>query len=882
MKKNDYDIRPLLFIGLILLLFNLNAKSQDWTLIEGKVAVDIAVGKDGYAFIVDRAGDIHKYVNKSWQTVGTGGKAVRIGVDEKGYPWVLNASGNIDVLDASLNKWVRKPGMAKDVAIGANGQAWVIGMNPVQGGFDIYKWNTSLNNWQRVPGGAVRIAVDPSGNAWVINSSHSIFHFNGSSFVQFPGSLKDIGVGANGIVWGTGPDDKIYKWTGTAWALKTGGAGQVSVGPDGTAWVVNAGGQLWKYNQASGEIPISLNVGNLNIAAPGTTTTPSTSNTVDLGTVNLAPITTTLSGVSPVTATTSSSGSTTSGNFGSGTGITVNNPIRELTNQALASKLPFKKNQTMEVLICKALGIFPYTQVTEGYETMFEKLDPLGQAFGTLGIQAAEIYFSANPNITAGEAINLIKTQQVTRKELNGILAMMVMNEINRNSNTAPAVALKKWSNDLYRSIKIRTAEGLLKEYQKWKSDPCSYEGLSATACKGKYGISGMISAVRPPQDLITINGLGAAMDQYREEMASGVTLGLSAATITAAAIATSTGLGSTIAVTGGFTTSLLITQTGLAGAFGGSAPILGKAVLGGITYTANTVVSGAIGATSWAGVVAAPVAAAVLAIVIGTIEGFAVVEAARIEPLMKLKLGAAMTQQIVLENEINNQHGAELFFMAFTNATENGFKIPPHTIDGEVRFYSQGGFVSKFALSYTVDGQMKGFVTEDLPAGNEKSYVIPYNAKNIMASGQYLYGGWKTLFNTMLPAPTYIGFTSYGTTLSPAHKDEYPEISNIQGSSGTLTLTHGGGYRAWIKITYIQNGQTVTKLDNGYWQLGSRFELPVPQDASNIILQVWSETGWVGEPWKTVIDKTYARPPNECIKIYGTTLDPKWNNECN
>jgi hypothetical protein len=28
-----------------------------------------------------------------------------------------------------------------------------------------------------------------------------------------------------------------------------------------------------------------------------------------------------------------------------------------------------------------------------------------------------------------------------------------------------------------------------------------------------------------------------------------------------------------------------------------------------------------------------------------------------------------------------------------------------------------------------------------------------------------------------------------------------------------------------------------------------------------------------------TILD--YPSPPNECIKVYGTTLDPKYNNEC-
>ena len=54
-----------------------------------------------------------------------------------------------------------------------------------------------------------------------------------------------------------------------------------------------------------------------------------------------------------------------------------------------------------------------------------------------------------------------------------------------------------------------------------------------------------------------------------------------------------------------------------------------------------------------------------------------------------------------------------------------------------------------------------------------------------------------------------------------------------------------------------------------------------IPADATNIHLQAWTKTGLVWEPWHGIIDKTYPSPPNECIKVYGTTLDPKYNNEC-
>jgi thiol-activated cytolysin len=77
------------------------------------------------------------------------------------------------------------------------------------------------------------------------------------------------------------------------------------------------------------------------------------------------------------------------------------------------------------------------------------------------------------------------------------------------------------------------------------------------------------------------------------------------------------------------------------------------------------------------------------------------------------------------------------------------------------------------------------------------------------------------------------------------------------------------------------QGGRGVTAVDDGGATAGWRRVFTIPTDAKNIRLEAWTKTGLVWEPWRPIIDKTYLSPPNECIKVYGTTLDPKWNNEC-
>ena len=70
-------------------------------------------------------------------------------------------------------QWRLLPGLATDIGVGARGEAWVIGIDQVEGGHSIYRWNGS--DWQIVPGGALRIDVDPQGTPWVLNNEGQYF-----------------------------------------------------------------------------------------------------------------------------------------------------------------------------------------------------------------------------------------------------------------------------------------------------------------------------------------------------------------------------------------------------------------------------------------------------------------------------------------------------------------------------------------------------------------------------------------------------------------------------------------------------------------------------------------------------------------------------------
>jgi hypothetical protein len=528
----------------------------------------------------------------------------------------------------------------------------------------------------------------------------------------------------------------------------------------------------------------------------------------------------------------------------------------------------YPRNGTYEYQMLKAMGFNPNPSITnvDLNETLklYKDLTPLEQAFGRLGLLAAEIYATElGPEYDGQKMLNTIRSANIShfKPKMMGVLAVLVMNEVSKNSGESSIVALKNWSTDLFRSFKIRTARSILDEYTKWKNNPCNYRTDGYTPPPNCFtgGHSELFSAIRPPVDVITKSGLKKTWDTNADRLANAISMSLSSIALTSASI----GLANTL------TTSVCLNASFSTGGGGAS-------------------IAGGLG---WASVVAAPVAATLMAIVVGTTEGFALVEATKVEPMLKMKLGQAMTESINITNMVKDANTRDMFYMAFMESSIKGFQESKPKVDGELRFYCQAGYVSKFKLSYLVNKDATGyfskyepveFNTKDLSVGNEESFEIPYDAKDIRVQGYYSAGGWKEIFNQSLAAPTFLCYTTYGTIFDARYKNDCPEVGNMVAKPNELTVTQGGGYTAWVTLTYNQNGKTVVLQDQQGLTLGWRKMYSIPKDAQGIRLQIKNATGLAWEPWKTVIDKTWPLAPNECIKVYGTTLDPKWNNECN
>ena len=556
------------------------------------------------------------------------------------------------------------------------------------------------------------------------------------------------------------------------------------------------------------------------------------------------------------------------------------------TSKIITIKQIFPRYSTYEHQMLKALNINPEGLITSYDEAPkpYAQLSPIQQAFGRLSLEAAEILaLDLTPGYEANKLVNDISRIAEFKGRVKGILALLVIHEIRRNSleaskdpNASSIAALKQWSTDLYRSMKITTSKAVLDEYQQWKINPCNYraDGYTMPANCGTPNYADLFTSIPPPSDILAKAGLKHVLGNDANNVALLTAMGMTGITATAAAvvlasiIGTPTGLSATGAVTAYFT---------LGEAFGYFAP--------GSTATINA----SLGAAGWVSVAAAPIAAAVLAIVVGTTEGFKVVEAQRVEPMLKMKLGAAMTDYINIANAMADINARDLFFIAFLAASNNGFKVTPPAVDGEVRFYCQAAYVSSFVISYTYNSDKTGLKpvytmvekrTKDLNLGSEESFTIPASAKNIRIQGWYLAGTWKELLNNTYSAPSYYCFTSYGTIFDAKVKNECPEVASITGKPRQLTLTHGGGYTAWFTLTYTRGGKTITEESKSFTIAKTNF-YKIPFDAKDIHLVVRSATGLVWDPWKTFFDRTWPDPPNECIRIFGTSLDPKWNNEC-
>jgi hypothetical protein len=265
--------------------------------------------------------------------------------------------------------------------------------------------------------------------------------------------------------------------------------------------------------------------------------------------------------------------------------------------------------------------------------------------------------------------------------------------------------------------------------------------------------------------------------------------------------------------------------------------------------------------------------------------QGVAVIQGEQVEWKLKQAIRAAMTENVVMANVVADQNTAALFFIGIAKATKNNWNAPAIQIEGEVTFFCEAGYVSKFYLTYNHNGQAKSFTTGDLSAGFWKAFTIPAGATNIKVKGVMVAAGEHTIFEQTLASPTYISYKTYGTAFVRSFNNDWPmsvggEVSN---TSNQIRLWHDAGFVANIQVDYQEVGISTRTVHtyNGK-TAGWKETLNIPMTATSVHIKVQGATGLVWEPWRTPYELTFPTPPSMCLKIFGTTLDQKWSNDCN
>lgn len=139
-----------------------------------------------------------------------------------------------------------------------------------------------------------------------------------------------------------------------------------------------------------------------------------------------------------------------------------------------------------------------------------------------------------------------------------------------------------------------------------------------------------------------------------------------------------------------------------------------------------------------------------------------------------------------------------------------------------------------------------------------EKTMTVRKMACPYEGSYEFTGEAWECALNDTIPMPPL--------PVPPKH--------------GHVTFFNEGGFVARCELHYTYNGEQYS-FKTGDMHLGNKKTYDIPPDATDVWVIGKEQTGLVWEGWRTVFDLKFTAPPNNCFKLYGTTLHPHWNNNC-
>jgi hypothetical protein len=216
--------------------------------------------------------------------------------------------------------------------------------------------------------------------------------------------------------------------------------------------------------------------------------------------------------------------------------LTKSSPPAAASPATAAVRQIFPRGQGYEARLLQALryGVYANQVYLGGQVPVASSLPPLDQGFAQLGLLAAEVYYSSQPQITADQVLSQLGsyTDATHRRAVTGYLGLLLTGKMLDTARDATTVALRQWATELYRNHRITTAKASLDQYLAWKADPCGYEGRPPRECQT---MAELLTTRTPPQDMIALKALGSVMSTQTTEVAAATTAAAVATTVFAA-----------------------------------------------------------------------------------------------------------------------------------------------------------------------------------------------------------------------------------------------------------------------------------------------------------------------------------------------------------
>jgi hypothetical protein len=204
-------------------------------------------------------------VDPIWQQLP--GLGLDIAVGPEGYAWIVGTDWR--VWQFTGLSFVQIPCIARRVAVGVNNQCWVIGS-------EFAVWTRNGEIWKQmfaVPTGALDLAVAPSGNVYVAANDNAIWRWTGAAPLRIPGAATRVAVDNNDELWIVGLDRAVYRYADGAWpriAPPGGGALDIAAGIDGSIWVTAADSRAYRLDATGvGWIATAQTASNIGVGPDG-------------------------------------------------------------------------------------------------------------------------------------------------------------------------------------------------------------------------------------------------------------------------------------------------------------------------------------------------------------------------------------------------------------------------------------------------------------------------------------------------------------------------------------------------------------------------------------------------------------------------------------